>query len=83
MMETQKTRQLVEEIKKLKPIEIASYCVPNKFLKFVINRKIYKILHIEKSNVKMLNDFKNYKFLSSNHLLIKSRNNYYKILVNQ
>jgi phosphoribosylglycinamide formyltransferase-1 len=73
----------LEEIKKLKPIEIASYCVPNKFLKFVINRKIYKILHIEKSNVKMLNDFKNYKFLSSNHLLIKSRNNYYKILVNQ
>jgi folate-dependent phosphoribosylglycinamide formyltransferase PurN len=70
-----------DEIKKINLSNISSYCVPKKFIKIVLNKKVYKILHIEKSNLKILNNFKNYKFLSRNHLLIKSKNYYYKAIV--
>ena len=69
------------EIKKIDLLNIFSYCVPKKFIKIILNKKAYKILHIEKSNQKVLNNFKNYKFLSKNHVLIKNKNNYYKAII--
>lgn len=69
------------ELKKIDLSNISSYCVPKKFVKILLNKKVYQILHIEKSNVKMLNNFKKYKFLSQNHLLIKNKNNYFKAIV--
>ena len=69
------------ELKKIDLSNISSYCVPKKFVKILLNKKVYQILHIEKSNVKMLNNFKKYKFLSQNHLLIKNQNNYFKAIV--
>ena len=69
------------EIKKIDLLNISSYCVPKKFIKITFNKKAYKILHIEKSNQKILNNFENYKFLSENHVLIKNNNNYYKAIV--
>jgi methionyl-tRNA formyltransferase len=69
------------ETKKIDLSNISSYCVPKKFIKIILNKKAYKILHIEKSNQKTLNNFKNYKFLSENHLLIKNKNKNYKAIV--
>jgi folate-dependent phosphoribosylglycinamide formyltransferase PurN len=69
------------EIRKINLLNISSYCIPKKFIKIILNKKIYKILHIEKSNQKILNNFKNYKFLSRNHVLIKNKSCCFKAIV--